>query len=273
MLVRPIHYTSRLTAWRSLALALGGRLDVEADGWIELTFASGGLALHHAEAGSPEDGTTQLRLLVADLDAEQARLGGPLEALGVRLERRTMAHGEELRIHAVDGMVVTLDPVVGAVGDPAVGDPAPGASRAAGDPAAGDPAPGASRADRTLVDGPTVEVLWFTEDVAGAAAVLSTLGLRPNITSDSGGWADFAAPGGGVAAAHEGAPVRADLSFVYGDLAALQEQLRAAGFEAVRIDESYGVTLRVPNPDAPDDVDRQIWVSEPQRDLYGYTQQ
>ena len=53
------------------------------------------------------------------------------------------------------------------------------------------------------------------------------------------------------------------------DVTALIEPLQAAGFRATLIDETYGRTLRVENPDDAS-VEAEIWINETQTDLYGY---
>ncbi|TNU77222.1 hypothetical protein FH969_00090 [Miniimonas arenae] len=271
MIVRPIHRTSELARWRELAVALGGVVTHESDGWIELTYGSGALALHHAEAGAPDDGVTDLRLLVEEdsLPALERRLGPALATHGARLERRVMGHGEELRVIAADGAVVTFDPVLAPAAEPP-------AAHSPADPAPAGPTPTTA-----------VQAIWYTPVVQEAADLLETLGLRRRIASDSGGWVDLRADGGGLAAVHAGRTVGTELAFeiagpgAVGDAGAgdgdggllheLHARLTASGHDAALIDESYGVTLRVANPDAPDDVDARIWVSEWQGELYGYT--
>ena len=55
------------------------------------------------------------------------------------------------------------------------------------------------------------------------------------------------------------------------DLDQLSENLRAASIRATLIDETFGRTLRVEHPDDPSTA-AEIWINEPQTDLYGYRQ-
>jgi hypothetical protein len=73
--------------------------------------------------------------------------------------------------------------------------------------------------------------LWYTPDVAGAAGVLSRLGLTPR-----------------------------------GDVRPLAARLTGRGLTASVVDENYGLTLRVPDPDGAGD----IYVNQVQTDLHGY---
>ena len=116
--------------------------------------------------------------------------------------------------------------------------------------------------------GPAVLQIWYQSDAAEMRRVYTAMGLRPRIVSDDpGGWADYAAPGGGLAAQHPAADVRVDATaFEYaGDLDALAERVRRAGIEASIIDEAYNRTLLVDSPDGG-----KVWVNGVQEDLYGY---
>jgi hypothetical protein len=74
---------------------------------------------------------------------------------------------------------------------------------------------------------------------------------------------DFTADGGGLVAVHHGA-VKFVLSFEVDDVTDLAGTLQSAGVECRLIDESFGLTLRVPDPDAGD----EIWINETQKNLY-----
>ncbi|GMA26345.1 hypothetical protein GCM10025864_41040 [Luteimicrobium album] len=112
-------------------------------------------------------------------------------------------------------------------------------------------------------------------DVAEVAATLERLGLRRRITSDVGDWVDLAAPGGGLVAAHRAERPSVQISFEHPDVQALAERLEAAGIAATVVDESYGLSLRIPNPDAgvapAVPAGTEIWVNQTQTDLYGYS--
>ncbi|PZF82062.1 hypothetical protein [Jiangella anatolica] len=108
--------------------------------------------------------------------------------------------------------------------------------------------------------------LWYTPDVAGAAGVLDRLGLTVRIASRRGDWVDFVAPGGGLVAAHGADRPSVQLSFEYdGDVRALAARLTARGLTPSVIDENYGLTVRLPDPDGG-----QIFVNQVQSDLHGY---
>ncbi|MBB5787673.1 hypothetical protein [Jiangella mangrovi] len=109
--------------------------------------------------------------------------------------------------------------------------------------------------------------LWYTPDVPGAAGVLDRLGLTVRIAAHSGTWVDFTAPGGGLVAAHGPEPTGVQLSFEYdGDVRALAERLVRHGLGATVVDENYGLTVRLPDPDGG----RDIYVNQTQSDLHGF---
>lgn len=107
--------------------------------------------------------------------------------------------------------------------------------------------------------------IWYDSGLDRARTVYRAIGLAPRISSDSGGWSDFAADGGGLAALHGGDP-RIELSFEYaGDLDALAERVRDAGFPAHVVDEAYNRTLLVETPEGG-----KLWINGTIDDLYGY---
>lgn len=230
--VRPIRFTRRPQAWAVLLQALGLAPAADADGWREFDSANGRVALHAASTAHPV-GTTQLGFEVGDLDefARRTREAGS----GVVITDEP--HGRSAAITGPDGLVLTAD----------------------------------VQADRglsgTVNAALHVLALWMTPDVPGAAATLRNIGARPDIASDSGGWAQFRAKNGGLVAAHAGSAPAAELGFEYdGDVGLMLERLLAAGLAAQLIDESYGRTVRVPDPDGG----AELWINERQRDLYGY---
>ena len=111
-----------------------------------------------------------------------------------------------------------------------------------------------------------VAPLFYTEHVPEAARLLADLGLTPHLSSESGDWADLT--GDGVAAVHQGA-TGFMASFEHPNLDQLARKLHEAGIRTTPIDETFGRTLRVEHPDDPS-TGAEIWVNEPQTDLYGY---
>lgn len=239
--VQPIRYTSNVDGWLELVSALGGRTIVSDGLWHVCALPSGRLAIHGVDPHDPQAGSTQLRLAVPDITAALTRNADALAATGATATAQEAAHGLQGVVTGSDGMNVYLD--------------------------AADPP---TAADEVAPTGAAVLPLWMTPDVASAAAVLAALRLTRRITSDSGDWSDFTAPGGGLIAGH-GGPLDVILSFEHPDLDELLAPLAEAGIRATVVDETYARTLRIANPDAPDDVDSEIWVNEAQRDLYGYS--
>lgn len=112
----------------------------------------------------------------------------------------------------------------------------------------------------------------FTDHLEPMREFLETLGLRPRIESNRGGWVDMVA-GSGMAALHDaassasgGRPGETRLSFEADDVDALAERLKAGGYDDATVwDEAYGRVLSVTAPGGG-----QIWVDERSDDLYGY---
>lgn len=108
--------------------------------------------------------------------------------------------------------------------------------------------------------------LILTSDVEAVASELERLGLTRRLTSESGGWADLT--GDGVVGVHIGSTGMM-LGFETDRLGELAECVRAAGFRANLVDESFAQTLRIENPDDPAQ-EAEIWVNAVQTDIYGY---
>lgn len=236
---RPVQYTSRVDEYRALLRALGlVELPTEAetggpDVWTVFQAGSGRVALHAVDAGDPLDGGAALGIETDELDAVAGRLA---RASGVEVHRFARSDGKAIEAVAADGQHLFLLA----------------------------PTPGLVAAE---VPELAALALWVTPDVAGAADVLSALGLRGTVASDGGGWYQASADGGGLVAAHDGTAASAQLSFEYdGDVQALQGRLEAHGIGCALVDESYGRTLLVDRPDGGD----PLWVNERQTDLYGY---
>jgi len=113
----------------------------------------------------------------------------------------------------------------------------------------------------------------FTADPAAMRRFLEALGLATTLQSDGGGWVALEGSGGGVGLHADASsdephsPGATDLSFESDEpLEAVQTRLAAAGFDAEIIDESFGRSLRVVDPDGV-----TVQVNEAMRDDYGYT--
>ncbi len=223
--VQQILYTEQPERWWTLAEALGFAAPfAPSPEWAEF-HADGVLAVHGATA-EHWPGTTDLHLIVADLDAAASALSA------FTIERLTMEGvGEMLVVHPASGISISVSE--GAV------------QRGVGDIA--------------------VQPTWFQHDLTEPRAILESLGFRPGIASDGGGWAEMLADGGSVGL-HAGEP-RIGLSFeARGDLDALASRLQDAGFAASVVDEAFARTIRIPDPDGGD----EVWVNGVQDDLHGY---
>ena len=253
--VRPIHFTSRLDEWERLLTGLGMVKSVDEPTWREFDAGSGRLALHFAEQGSAEDGTTSLGVEVGDLKefarrTKEAGAADSTTAGGTTAELIEADHGPSCRITAADGFSFLADP----------------ASRASDGSWGGSP-----EADPGLA----VIGVWFSEDAVAAAQTLRNIGARPRPVPGSGvGGADtdtdtaesesFAAKNGGILMVGAGTGAgSAGLGFEYaGDLGALRQRLEEAGHEAAVIEEAAVPTLHVANPDAGGTPARPpLWIS------------
>ena len=226
--VQLIYYTSHTRQWRALARALGLNPPfTPGEDWAE--FEGGGiLAIHYADGGRV--GTADLHFLVDDLDATEARL----RDAGLTVESTMLNDvGPLLTITAASGATIS----------------ASAGARVAN--------PG------TLA----VQPIWFQADLDEPRRILETLGLRARLASDSGGWIEFEADGGGSAALHAGDAPTIGLSLeCTGDLDDLARRLTDSGFAATVVDEAYNRTLRVVTPDGD-----ELWINGAMDDLYGYT--
>lgn len=110
-----------------------------------------------------------------------------------------------------------------------------------------------------------VQPIWFAPDLDEPRRILEALGLRAFISADRGGWVELVSDAGRVGL-HRAERSEVGLSFLADDLDALSAHLRDAGYDATVVDEAFGRTVRIPNPDGGD----EVWVNEPPRDLYGY---
>lgn len=220
---RPVHFTSRLEPWERLLTDLGMVRTVDDGSWQEYDAGSGRLALHAAEAGSAEDGTTAFGVEVGDLDEFTRRTNEAGVEDGTSPAELTRAdHGDTCRITGEDGFSFFADKAAH-TGQNVDADPALA----------------------------VVEV-WFTPDAAAAAQTLRNMGARLRPVPDDDETADFTAKNGGVLMVRPGSgDARSGLGFEYtGDLSALRDRLAAAGREVSMTEEAFGRTLHVANPDA-----------------------
>lgn len=242
LVVRPIRYTASYRSWLAPVAVLGGQLLVDEGPWHLYALAGGLLALHDLPADDSDVGTTDLGLVVADLDGYAAD-----RATGTSVERITTQAGPALRWRAADGLV--LDVMRDTVRL----------------------APTRAHREATPASEPAVSVcpLWMTPDVAGGSATLRTLGLVPRLSSDAGQWSDLLAPGGGLIGVHADdtdTTTSVVLSFETDDADALAARFAERGLRAHIVDESYGRSLRFDDPDGG----VELWVNETITDLYGY---
>lgn len=238
MIVRPIRFTERPQEHARIFRALGARVYGESDApWVLMAFGRGRVAFHLPHAGRVA-GSTALGFEVSDVTEW---------ASSNEYEVSQMRQGPAIVVAAEDGQILIIDN--------------------------SDPRVDAAEASLALASGGTdvsalaVAPLWLTPDVAGARGVLEELGGRLDITSNSGTWADCQFDSGRVAA-HVAEDVRAELSFHFdGNIEVLRDRAQAGGISAVVVDEGYGRSLRMADPDNPDE---DIVINEQQSDLYGY---
>jgi len=232
--VRPIHFTSRPDQWEQLLTELGMVKTVDEGSWKEYDAGSGRLALHTAETGSAEDGTTTFGVEVGDLAEFSRRTNAAAAEDGTSpAELVRAAHGDACRITGGDGFGFFADKAEH----------------------------GAQCADAD--QGLAVVEVWFTPDTAAAAQTLRSIGARLRPVPDDDETADFTAKNGGVLMVRpsEG-PAHSGLGFEYtGDLSALRDRLTAAGREVSMTEEAFGRSLHVANPDADGADAPALWVS------------
>lgn len=231
-MVQQIVYTEQPERWHALAQALGFTPPYPPTReWAEFD-GGGSLAVHHALPEHPA-GTVDLHLLVDDLAAAASSLA-PFGATSEEME----GVGPLLRVTSPEGVALTVS--------------------------------AGARATQADV---VVQPIWFADDLAAPRRILESLGFTAGVVGDAGGWVELEASGGGMVALHALATAdTADapghgLSFLArGDLDALADSVRRAGFDADVIDEAYGRTVRVADPDGGP----AVWINGEQDDLYGY---
>ncbi|MGO1833450.1 MAG: VOC family protein [Actinomycetaceae bacterium] len=255
--VRPIVFTPHTGRWRDLLTAAGGRLVVDHDGWSVVALGSGRVGVHPGAPDASSHGPVArwaLGFETPDLDAFVAATREGVEHAGGSFDVVPVDHGRQLRVTGPDGLTFGIDEP-DAPGEHA---PAPQVEYS--------PTP-AFGAGADLAVAP----LWMTDEVEGAAALLEALGLARRNASHSGNWVDLVAADGLHAVRANGAGVptapSAGPRLAHPAVVARAELLRRAGGGARVIDESYGRSLRIDDPDGG----AEIWVNETMRDLYGYT--
>jgi hypothetical protein len=240
--VRPIHFTSRPDAWEDLLTALGMAKSVDEGPWREYESGAGRLALHLAEPGAADDGTTALGVEVRDLAEFARRTNLAADESGTTTaELITADHGQSCRITSKDGFSFLADK---------------GAQGAV-----------ATEADPSLA----VVGVWFSADPGAAAVTLQDIGALFRPVPDADETADFTAKNGGVLMVRpaSGSP-RSGLGFEYdGDLRTVRDRLTAAGIAVSETEEAFARTLHVANPDAAEGsgstnshVPPTLWISQ-----------
>lgn len=232
--VRPILFTSKAAEFTAMFAALGLELSTDEDGWQVFDAGSGRIALHSAEAGIRGANRLELGFEVGDLEEFARRTqadGTPAEVVN------DPDHGRSVRITAPGGLSLF-------------------AERYEREQHAPDADPALS-----------VLAIWYSASTGPPERMLADIGARRRISSDAGVWSDFTAKNGGLIAVHSADRQAFELAFEYdGDVEVLERRLRKAGQACTLIDESYGRSLRLPNPHGG-----EIWINERQRDHYGYT--
>lgn len=253
IITRPVRFTADMAPLRTMFRALGGRCLADYGTWVVYDFDQGRIALHAADEHFPS-GVTTFGFETDDLPGLSAH-SAETAPVGVSITVEETRHGTVVVVRGVDGTTFTIDPLT---------EKATTADRQEEAESVGMPA------------GVSVAPLWFTDDAATAVHTLTALGAQPRIGSTDGGWTDLRTDSG-LVAVHAAATAETvspsagasvGLSFEHtGDIDELLGPLQDAGIEATIIDESYGRSLRMPDPDRPGE---QIWINEQQQDLYGY---
>lgn len=239
---RPIRFTADIAAWQTILQALGGTLISEHPGWLVYQLGGGRLALHAAGPEQPAGST----VLAVETPTPLRQAVDAAAAHGVPVTLEESDHGEAGHVRATDGTFLWLD--------------APTSVTATGSGTDGS----ATRPELSTLQ------IWYGPDTGMIRGTLEALGAQPRLVGDDGRWTDLSYPGGGLAAAHVSGSADgpgAELAFEWaGDVEDAKALLDEAGVESVLIDESYGRTLQVADPDGGP----AVWINEQQTDLYGY---
>ena len=226
--VRPIVFTPNFNAVSDLFTALGLALLEDAPGWRVFAADSGRLAVHAGDQPS-----VSFSFEVGSVDEFARRT---VEA-GTDAVVVDTADGRAARVTAADGRsFLAYEAPLSNEGPP--------------------------------TEGLSVLPIWYALNVAAAETVFTDIGARKRLGSDAGSWVDFTAKNGGLIAVHEADKPRTELAFEFsGDVEPLQERLRLASIHSALIDEDYGRSLRLPNPDGG-----EIRVNQWTENTYGYRQ-
>ncbi|MET3811305.1 VOC family protein [Arthrobacter sp. UYEF3] len=250
--VRPIHFTSRLDQWERLLTDLGMVKTVDEPTWREFDAGAGRLALHAAESGTAQDGTTSFGVEVGELAEFARRTNHAGGRAGATAELIEAEHGPSCRVTAPDGFSFLADP-----------------ARRESD---GSWARSSETAPVLAVVG-----VWFAADPTAASRTLRDIGARPRPAPGGTGAKDmeragteaFTAKNGGILMVGAGAGTaagtgHAGLGFEYdGDLDELRERLAGAGHEAAVVEDAAVPLLRLGNPDADGSAARPhaLWIA------------
>lgn len=240
--VQPVHFTSDHAAWKAFYTGLGLQRTAADDPFFTVLAAdSGQLLLAEVPAGSTLDGVRLVEFTVPDLDAHAAAL----EDAGVPVDRVELAHRDSLSIDLPQGRVHICQSAITA---------------------------GSAPFDPAHLN---LGALLYAPAsmVTPGAHALAPYGMTPRIASDTGGWTDLM--GNGLFAFHEG-PLRTvendapnqpvvNLLGETADISRLAQELEGSGLSARIIDEAYGRSLRVTQPDGD-----ELFINETMQDLYGY---
>ncbi len=229
MIVRLTSFTTKPERWAELALALGGTKIVDAECWQVFALAGGRLAIHAVEPGHSKAGTQTISFDVPDL----AEFGAHHAVEGGEIREVKLGHGRVLEVTSSSLPNFFVEEAEGEM----------------------------AHSGKALV-----APLFYTPEVQEGARLIASLGLTARVSSLAGTYVDFADDG--VVAVHIGSRGCAP-GFEHPEVVGLVETLQNAGFRVALIDESYGRTLRVENPDDAS-IEADIWINETQADLYGY---
>ncbi len=211
--IQAVYFTSRTREWHRFAEALGlePRLPLDPE-WSEFG-GDGVLAIHHADTGSPEAGTTKLQLVVDELDDLRTKW----RAANIAIEESTLAGvGEVATARSTSGVEVSAIAVM---------------------------------EHRPQSGSLSVMPILYQLDLDDVERILTAAGLSVRIRSTNRIWTDLEADAGGLVGLHTGTS-RIELSFEYaGDLVKLAASINDAGYHADVIDEAYNRTLVVATPD------------------------
>lgn len=240
--VQPIKLTSNVNRWNVFYQQLGLIPTTTDQDFLHILAADAGtLLLVEVEPNSPLDGTTRVEFTVPDLDAYWSAL----QTAGVDVVAAEIPHHRGIAVDLPHGRILIRQLR---------------------------PQHGQSEVHPELL---SLGALLYgpLERIGEGADLLEQYGLKPRIASDSGGWTDLMGhglfafhSGTGKTVAHE--PPHQPLVDVFGetgDIAAYQQRLKKTGLESALVDEAYGRSLRIHQPDGS-----ELWINETQQDLYGY---